>query len=288
MVRKPIVDSQFYAADSGELINEIEESFNHKQGPGMPEKRGNKKILGVISGHAGYSFSGPAAAYSFKEIAESEFPDLYIIFGTSHSGFDSCISLEDWETPLGTVKTDTEFGKTLVENSSLIVDEVAHQNEHSIEVQLPFLQFVSKDNIEKLRILAINVSEDINLNEFAQNIKKTLEQLNKKAVFIASSDLTHYGYHYRYVPFIKDIQENLHKLDNEAISFIKKRDSEKFLQFCAMKKATICGKYPIAALIEISKVLNARKAELLQYYTSGDISGDYNNSVGYAAIVFER
>ncbi len=285
MIRKPIVDGQFYAGSSDELEKQIKESFMHEKGPGMPGKRGAKKILGVISPHAGYTFSGQAAACSFKQIAESEFPDLYIIFGLSHSGFDSCVSLEDWETPFGIVKTDIEFGKKLIEKSSLIEDEVAHSNEHSIEVQIPFLQFVSKDNSDRLRILPIIISEDINIKELAKNIKKTLKETGKKAVFIASSDFTHYGYSYRYVPFLKDIKENIYRLDKEAISFIQKRDADKFLQFCAQKQATICGKCPIAALIEVCSLLGAKKAELLQYYTSGDISNDYSTAVGYCALV---
>jgi len=287
MTRKPIVDSQFYAGSSDELEEQIKECFMHEKGPGMPINRGSKKILGVISPHAGYTFSGAAAAYSFKQIAESEFPDLYIIFGLSHSGFDSCISLEDWELPFGIVKTDIDFGKKLINNSSLKEDEIAHSNEHSIEVQLPFLQFVSKDNLDKLRILAIIVSEDINIKELAKSIKKTLKETGKKAVFIASSDFTHYGYSYRHVPFLKNVKENMYKLDKEAISFIQKMDADSFLQFCIQKQATICGKCPIAALIETCNALGAKKAELLQYYTSGDIVNDYNSAVGYGALVIE-
>ncbi len=287
MTRKPIVDNQFYEGSPDELEKQIKECFTHKKGPGMPGKRRSKKILGIISPHAGYVFSGAAQAYSFKQIAESEFPDLYIIFGLSHSGFSSCISLENWELPFGIVKTDIDFGKKLINNSSLKDDEVAHSNEHSIEVQLPFLQFVSKDNIDKLRILSIIISEDINIKELAKNIKKTLKETGKKAVFIASSDFTHYGYSYRYVPFLKDVKENMYKLDKEAISFIQNRDADKFLQFCMQKQATICGKYPIAALIETSNLLGAKKAELLQYYTSGDIVNDYNSAVGYGSLVIE-
>lgn len=288
MVRKPIISGQFYE-DSKEMLKEqIKESFMHEKGPGMPAKRDSKKkILGIVSSHAGYSVCGSAMAHSFKQIAESGFPDLYIIFGISHSGFSSCVSLEDWETPLGIVKTDDDFGRKLMKNSGLNNDEIAHSNEHSIEVQLPFLQFVSKDKIDKLRFLAIIVSEDIDIKELAKGIKKTLDETGKQAVFIASSDFTHYGYYYRYVPFVKNVKENIYALDKEAISFIIKRDAEKFLMFCRQKQATICGMNAIAALIEICNKLGAKKAELLQYFTSGDITNDYSTAVGYGSIVIK-
>ena len=160
MARKPIISGQFYEDSKEMLNNQIKESFMHEKGPGMPNNRISEKIIGVVSSHAGYAVCGPAMAYSFKQIAESEFPDLYIILGISHSGFGSCISLENWETPLGIAKTDVDFGRKLMKNSSLDDDEIAQANEHSIEVQLPFLQFVSKDN--KLRFLAVICRNTIN------------------------------------------------------------------------------------------------------------------------------
>ena len=142
-IRKPIVAGQFYPADPEALEQELKKSFTHKFGPGsLPGKRTGKKVYAAISPHAGYFFSGAGAAHVFKEIGEAEFPDTYIILGVNHTGPWTCTSDEDWETPLGTVKCDTELAKKLGEKG-IPIKNPSHHGEHSIEVQLPFLQFVS-------------------------------------------------------------------------------------------------------------------------------------------------
>ena len=284
MTREPIVAGMFYEDDFNELDKQINDCFTHKFGPGdLPIKKREKKILGVVVPHAGYVYSGPCAAWSFKEIAESKFPDLFIIIGLSHSGFGSCVSLEDWKTPFGVVKNDKEFTKKLIENSKLKVNEEAHAQEHSLEVQLPFLQFVNKDYLDRIRFTPIIASPDLNYKEIAQSIKKTIG--DRKVCIIASSDFTHYGINYGYMPFSRNIKENLYKLDKDAIKFIEKLDSKGFLQYTNKTGATICGQYAIAVMLEVCKLLNASKASLLQYYTSGDIVNDYSSAVGYGAIV---
>jgi len=286
-MRQSIVDGQFYESNPNELKKQIENCFKSKFGPcDLPYEKRDKEIIGAISPHAGYMCSGPCQAFSYKEIAESKIPDLYILFGLSHSGFNSCISLEDWETPLGVVKTDKEFGEKLSSLSGLPIDEVAHQNEHSIEVQLPFLQLVNKG--KNFKILSIIISLDIDIKKFVRNIKETLDQTKKTTMLIASSDFTHYGPNYDFLPFSKDIKENMYKLDKGAIDKVLELNSDGFFGYIERTQATICGKYPIIALIEISKLLGAKKSELLQYYTSGDIIRDYNNSVGYASLIIKK
>jgi len=288
MIRKPIVSGMFYADDFDKLSNQINDSFHSKFGPGaLPVKKRTKEIFGIIAPHAGYQFSGAGAAWAYKEIAESKLADVYIILGLSHSGFPSCVSLEDWETPFGVVKADEEFNKVLMANSGLKQNENSHAQEHSIEVQLPFLQFVNKDYLKQLRICPIIVSEDRNYEEIAQAIAKTIEQTRKKAIIIASSDFTHYGVNYGFFPFSSDVKENMHKLDKEAIEEIKKLNVGGFLEYIGNTGATICGKIPIAVAIASCKLLGAKKAKLLNYYTSGDIVKDYSSAVGYGAIVIE-
>jgi len=288
MIRKPIVSGQFYEASFKGLEEQIKQCFFHEQGPGdLPVKKRVKNILGIISPHAGYTFSGAGAAWGFKEIAESKFADVYIMLGLSHSGFRSCISLQDWETPFGLVKVDTSFGERLVRNSRLKEEEFAHAHEHSIEVQLPFLQFVNKDYLEKLRILPIIVSPDLKYQEIAEGLKKTIDEMKKSICIITSSDFTHYGVNYGYLPFTDNMKENMYKLDKDAIGYIKKMDAFHFLEFTERTGATICGKYPIAVMLELCKLLNVKNVKLLHYYTSGDIINDYSSAVGYASIVFE-
>ena len=285
MPRKPIVAGTFYADNFDELSNQINDSFHSKFGPGaLPLKKRTKEIKGIIAPHAGYQFSGPGAAWSYKEIAESKLADIYIMLGLSHSGFPSCTSLEDWETPFGLVKTDKDFQKVLMANAQLKQNEDAHAQEHSIEVQLPFLQFANKDHLKELRIAPIIISKDKNYKEIAQAIVKTIEQTRKKAIIIASSDFTHYGINYGFFPFKKDIKENMYKIDNEAIEHIKNLDATSFLEYIGKTGATICGRIPIATIMASCRLLGAKKARLLHYYTSGDIVKDYSSAVGYGAL----
>ena len=287
-IRKPIVAGQFYEGDFDSLNKQIIECFESEKGPGaLPINKRNSCVLGAVAPHAGYLFSGPCAAWSYKEIAESEFPNLFVIIGPNHSGAGRTSTiLDDWETPFGIVKADKEFGKKLINNSCIIEDATAHLHEHSIEVQLPFLQFVSKDHLKDLRFIPITIGFDRNIKELASGIKKTIEESGKKACIIASSDFTHYGFSYGYVPFSTNVKENMQKLDSGAIEFIKNLDSKRFLEYVNEKQATICGAVPIAILIELMKG-KAKKVNLMQYYTSADIMGDYNNAVGYASIVFK-
>lgn len=286
MTREPIVAGMFYESEFNELDRQINDCFTSKFGPGdLPVKKREKEILGVIAPHAGYVYSGACAAWCFKEIAESRFPDLFIIIGLSHSGFGSCISLQDWRTPFGVVKNDKEFGEMLIENSKLKVNERTHSQEHSLEVQLPFLQFVNKDYLSRMRFTPVIASPDLHYGEIAKDIKKTIDGVKKKVCVIASSDFTHYGINYGYMPFSRDIKENMYKLDKEAIKFIEKLDAKGFLQYVNETGATICGYYGIAVMLELCKLLNASKASLLHYYTSGDVIGDYSSAVGYGAVV---
>ncbi len=286
MIREPVVAGMFYESDSDELKKQINDCFKSEFGPGeLLVKRREKEILGIISPHAGYVYSGACAAWCYKEVAESKLPDLFIVIGLSHSGFKSCVSLQDWKTPLGVVKNDKEFTKKISENSKLEVNESAHSQEHSLEVQLPFLQFVNKDHLNKIRFTPIIASPDLHYREIAEGIKKTVNATKKKVCVICSSDFTHYGINYGYMPFSRDVKENMYKLDKDAIKFIEKLDSSGFLQYVNKTGATICGQYPIAVMLELCKLLGASEASLLKYYTSGDIINDYSSAVGYGAVV---
>ncbi|MFH1064429.1 MAG: AmmeMemoRadiSam system protein B, partial [Candidatus Woesearchaeota archaeon] len=288
-VRKPIVAGQFYPAVKAELVKDIKASFTSKFGPGaLPGKRGTKKIAGVISPHAGYFFSGAGNAWAFKELAEAEFPDTYIIIGVNHPGAKTCSSSEDWKTPLGTVKCDTELIKK-IEEKGIPIDNEAHHGEHSIEVQLPFLQSISKDNAEKLKIAPIMIAGR-EFGKMGSKIKDAVDELGRNVVVICSSDFTHYGSNYDYVPFESYIKENMERGDMTAINFIVKPNPKSLLDYTESTGATICGRYGICLLLWLMKNLykEEKKGELLKYYTSGDVVGDYKNSVGYAAIVFRR
>lgn len=278
--RMPAVAGQFYPSDREELKKLIRQCFVSEFGPGsLPGSSKKKSLPGAIAPHAGYQFSGPCAAWAYKEIGESDPPDTFVILGLSHSGLPSCVSLSDWKTPLGTARNDIDFSKA-VEEEGVPADEDAHSQEHSIEVQVPFLQFACPD----ARICPVIASHDMDYRKIAEAVKNAAKKLKRRITVIASSDFTHYGPAYGYVPFNEDIKKNIYKLDKGAIELIKKLDAIGFLDYAAQKQATICGQMPIAALLE---TVEAKKAKLLKYYTSGDIVGDYANAVGYASLVLE-
>lgn len=284
--RKPVVAGQFYCINKERLLKQIEECFTNPQGPGkLPvagARSGKKNLFGVIAPHAGYMFSGAGQAWCYKEIGEAEFPDVYVILGVNHASQETCSSNDDWETPLGLAECDRELAKKM-QDEGLPINNLAHRYEHSIEVQIPFLQFVSKDNEKKLRILPIMIADDKHA-KWADVIEKSITALKRKAIVICSSDFTHYGKNYGYLPFT-DPKKNLRPFDKKATDKITENDIEGFVEFCRLNEATICGRHGIGVLMDLAQRKKA-KGEVLKYYTSGDVLDDYSNAVGYASIMW--
>jgi AmmeMemoRadiSam system protein B len=217
-------------------------------------------------------------------VAESKKFDSYIVIGFNHSGIGSSsvsTTLSNWETPLGICKIDLDLVQSLSANSLVQVEEFSHIYEHSIEVQLPFLQTISN-----VSFVPLCVSEHCDHKKVAAGIAKAIKELKKRVCIIASSDFTHFGQSYGFMPFKENLRENVEKLDRGAISLIEKMEAQKFLDYVRQTRATICGKDAIALQIETMKAMGARKAQTLKYYTSGDLTGDYANSVSYASIAF--
>jgi AmmeMemoRadiSam system protein B len=278
-IREPAVAGQFYAGDKEGLIKQIEASFKSKFGPGeLPEVSESKKVLGAVVPHAGYVFSGPCASHVYAEIAASEKPDVFVILGTNHrmAGGNSTM-LGTWKTPLGKAKINDEFARELDIN----INEEVHRFEHSIEVQLPFLQYILKN---KLSFVPILVSD---IKDLDKKIVTAIGSTGKGITTIASSDMTHFGFNYGFLPFVDNVKENMQKLDGEAIEKIKALDDNGFLKYLEKTEATICGSMPIVTLIRVCKALGAERAKLLKYYTSGDMIGDYSSAVGYASLVIK-
>ncbi|MFH1770405.1 MAG: AmmeMemoRadiSam system protein B [archaeon] len=274
----------FYEKAETLLAKQIEECFLDERGPGdLPLSKASDSVKAVIVPHAGYMYSGPCAAWAYKAIAETKMPDIFILLGPSHHSGQSGFSLETYETPLGMVRVDQKFARVLGEKGNLKQNESIHDDEHSLEVQLPFLQYIFKKNPEKIKVLPILISDDVNIRSVALDLKEALVETGKKAIFIVSSDFTHFGPNYRYVPFSVDIKKNIYDLDRGAIELIKQNNMEDFLKYIDEKLMTICGALPIATLL---KTIKSNKILLEQYYTSGDVVGDYRNSVSYASFVF--
>ncbi len=281
-MRKPLVAGSFYEGTEEKLILQIEDCF--KKGHGFPKPYKNGTVRAAIIPHAGYFFSGKAAAEAIKEIAETDV-DIFLILGVNHSGLGgNTTTKEDFKTPLGTAKIDQALYKLLVKECGLEDDKAPHLIEHSIEVILPMLQY----SLKKFTFVPIIVSQDA--DELGLALRKAVDKFEKKTkkkvCVIASGDMTHFGACYRYMPFSENIKENLYSLDNKAIDFILKKDVKKFTDYIKETRTTICGSNTINTLLVF---IGKEKVEghLLDYYTSADIMGDYRTAVGYAAIVFK-
>lgn len=273
-MRYPVAQG-FYPWRKDELIKILDDLFSRAS-----TLRGRKIVGGVVP-HAGYIYSGLTAAHFYKNIAKKY--ESVIVLGTNHTGLGEKASLsrEDWETPLGVVEIDLELVDMLKDASGLLrVDELAHMYEHSIEVQLPFLQY----RLKKFRFVPIAVMPDVNgvfYREVADAIYEATKDMD--VLIIASSDFTHFGEGYGFVPTNTNELEWIEKTDRSAAEKIIEKDVNGFLSVA--RETTICGKGAIAVLIELMDKMGA-KGELVHYSTSYDVSKSRDMIVGYAAIAF--
>jgi AmmeMemoRadiSam system protein B len=279
--RKPAVSGAFYAGTRAELTEQIIGCFTHRFGPGQVPKsveHGPRKIVGIVSPHAGYQYSGSIAANGYSELAKDGVPQSFVILGPNHTGYGSGVSTlteGSWETPMGLTPIDDELAKKIKKSVSIMdIDEAAHANEHSIEVQLPFLQFLFKDAAKFVPICMM--MQDLQTSrDIARGI---VEQSKENDIFIiASSDFTHY-----------EPQDVANRKDKLAIDAIVRLDDAALNELGESNKVTMCGYGPITTLIAAAKIIGGVKAELLTHKTSGDITGDKSAVVGYSSIVFRR
>lgn len=287
MLREGVVSGKFYASTFGDLDKQIRDGFLGEFGPGeMPVSKRDRKIVGAIAPHAGYQFSGPSAAWTYKELAEAEMPDVYVVIGPNHTGMGADMStylFGDWKNPFGTIKVDKQFGKDLVNKCPELKNEAeAHISEHSVEVQLPFLQFINKNKLDKLKFVPI-VVKNLDYTNCCK-LADAITDSDRNVCVIGSSDLTHYGPAYNYVPFLHAKKDNLYKLDKRILNFIVNMDSKELLK----TKSTVCGVSAMAVVIECCRAYGIKRGNFLRYYCSGDISKDYDNSVGYGSVIFEK
>jgi len=276
IVRKPAVSGVFYADTPAALEEQIKWCYKHEMGPGaMPRvnSEGPREIAAMVVPHAGYSYSGPVAAHAYKELAGDGRPDAAVIIGPNHTGYGHPVSVSveaAWNTPLGDVEVDEVLTRSLL-GDVIKADETAHVYEHSIEVQLPWLQHLY-DGIRIVPILML--AQDV---ETARSVGRAISRLSADVVVIASSDLTHYEPH----PIAID-------KDRSVMEAIVDLDEDELYELCERLDCTMCGYGPVASVIVAAKEMGANRASLLKYATSGDISGDFSRVVGYGSIVLRR
>lgn len=285
-IRTPSVAGTFYEGSREALKAQIEWAFTHKLGPGSLPKaviKGQRKIIGLIAPHAGYMYSGPIAAHGYLQLATNGKPELFIILGPNHTGLGSGIAVdfgEDWETPLGIVRVNDEVAKKISVKSGIVdLDSLAHKYEHSIEVQLPFLQYIFGSDIAIVPITMMIQTLDA-AKSIAKAIYDVEKELNLDIVVIASTDFTHYEPH--------TIATRKDKL---VIDAILELDANKVYERVTSYNISMCGPGPVMTLIEYVKLKMSEvkvQAKLLKYATSGDITGDKSAVVGYASILFTK
>lgn len=278
-IRRPVVAGAFYPGTAEGLRKEIEGCFLHRLGAGLPKGRSTvkvkEKLKGAVVPHAGYVYSGPCATHVYSRLGES-FGEIKtaVILGPNHTGLGSGVSVSDadkWSTPLGEVEIDAELRKKILEASDIIdCEPVAHMQEHSIEVQLPFLQTVLKDF--KFVPICMMLNDEKTCREVGEAIAKAAGS-RKGTVILASSDMTHY-----------EPAQSAQRKDQMAIDAVEELDPSKLLQTVFRENITMCGAAPAAAMLFATNKLGAKEGRLLKYYTSGDITGDSSSVVGYASM----
>jgi MEMO1 family protein len=280
--RYPAVAGQFYPGNIEELKAELDGYIN--SAPISPIA-GN--LIGIIAPHAGYVYSGHVAGYAYKALVGKKI-DTAILVGLSHrypiTGaiiYDSGIFV----TPLDDSEIDRDLANAIVNQSSLVaVDHTPHKYEHSLEVQLPFLQRVAKDT--KIVPILINDTDTDTCNEIAEAIVAAVKASSKSVLLIASTDLTHYPA-YRYaVEVDKAAISAMEALDIDQLE----RITDKWMnQGIPNLHCVVCSEAAVKTVIQASKLLGANKGTLLKYANSGDVAiGDKSQVVGYAAIAITK
>lgn len=286
MIRPPAVAGMFYAGSAAELREEIRECFLSPLGPGrLPQTvaDGKRTLRGLMCPHAGYRYSGAAAAHAYAHLAEDGAPETVILLGPNHRAIGAPIAIIShgaFKTPLGEVPVDAATAEAIKEQAPVVrEDENAHAPEHSLEVQLPFLQTVAP-NARIVPIVFGRVFYDRESVEVLKSLGKALACLlddpAHHRLLIASTDLMHY------VP-----RDEAYRMDEIALQAVREVDGERLIEEVFRRDISMCGVMPTATMLFALRHLGITRGEVLCHYTSGDVPGaDTRHVVGYASCAF--
>ena len=282
MLRQPAVAGAFYPDNPEILKKTIENCFLDDFGvgelPSIGEFEGEDYPLNIMVPHAGYQYSGAIASHGYCRLVQNGFPEVFIILSPNHTGYGREISVfneGEWITPLGSVQIDDEFAEAIISHSDIAsADFTAHRYEHSIEVQLPFLQYFS-DNF-KIVPITMGSQSFTATNDLAKAIFEAANDLNKSYCVIASTDLSHFNN-----------QEKANTVDGFVLEDIEEMNEFKLFEEVIQYNITMCGYGPVMTTIVLSKMSNKSNCEILAYKTSGDVTGDLSSVVGYASGIFK-
>ncbi len=277
-IRQPAVAGQFYPVDKEELKSKIEEYLL-----AVEKQKVEGNIKAIIVPHAGYDFSAPVAAYSFKQLQDKKI-NTAIIICNSHTAYFEGIAIDEsdaWQTPLGLIEIDKELAKKLVKSDNVIkYNSNVHKDDHTLEVQLPFLQTVLAGQFKIVPILFGNTRDD----SYKKLVRALADNLDKDDIVIISTDMSHYPSY-----------EDANRVDKQTLKMIKSADILKLeshvkeveSQNIAGEQTVLCGIDGVKTVMELYGLLGWDKIEVLKYANSGDVAiGDKDSVVGYGAVVF--
>jgi AmmeMemoRadiSam system protein B len=270
--RSPVVAGSFYPSNPRRLSDEIDGYLRD-----VEDRPLGGELVALVSPHAGYIYSGPVAAYSFKQLMGSG-AELAVVIAPSHRArFDgaSVIPSGIYETPLGKVSIDESIGERLAGEKPFTFIKEVHQAEHSLEVQVPFLQKVLTDfSIVPIIVGTIDLAT---CREIAEEIAASLAAEKRKYIIVLSTDLSHY------FPY-----DRAKAIDDVFIQSLLSFDEDDLFRTLSADKAQACGEGPVLAGMIAAKKLGARRVELLKYANSGDTAGSRDQVVGYLAAAMVR
>jgi MEMO1 family protein len=268
VLRLPAVSGRFYPSDPRQLTSVIHRFT--RSDPSVPKI----PVKACLVPHAGYVYSGSIAGAAFSRVV---LPRKILILGVRHfpRGEQAAIlSSGSWRTPLGDAPIDEPLAQTLRAACPLFrEDELAHRREHSLEVQIPFLQVLSADFTFVPVVLGTLRFEE--LTSVGEAVGKVLAKSHEEILLLTTSDFNHY-----------ENDEITRMKDHKAIQHLLALDAQGLYDTCRTEKISMCGLGPAVAMITAMRVLGSKVAEVLQYATSADVSGDTSSVVGYAGMIF--
>ncbi|RCK81561.1 MAG: AmmeMemoRadiSam system protein B [Candidatus Ozemobacter sibiricus] len=280
MIREPVVSGRFYPSSPKELVATMEACESHELGVGTRTIEAQGRLRGLILPHAGYMFSGPVATWGLRRLgAERPRPTRLLLLGPKHTPFGAAAAVslaEGWRTPLGTVPLDEELRAAVLATGAFRGDDAAHAQEHSLEVQLPFLQWLYGKDAFTILPIAIHYADFAECAALGQALAGVLARPEFADVpILVSSDFSH-----------ETPRAAAYRLDSEALDLIERRDAQAFHSLVVTEDRSICGFIPITvALVALQKrPLAVRR---LTYATSMDVM-PHPRGVGYAAVVMEE
>ena len=263
MVRQPAVAGKFYTHDPAQLRADL----NH-----LVPQRETARVVGVISPHAGYVYSGGLAGLLFGSV---EVPDTVLVLCPNHTGLGAPAALspaEAWLTPLGPVPVNRRLCDLILKHAPAVSeDAAAHQFEHSLEVQLPFLQH--RNPRVGIAALSLSYPDFGSLSALGEGIAAAIAEFGQEVLIVASSDMNHFES--AGVARVKD---------QMALNEIAALNPEALLNVCRDQGITMCGAIPATVMLVAAKALGARASRLVGYTTSGEVTGDQESVVAYAAV----